>query len=119
MMNRKSPRANFHNYSGGLYFITICTLDHTRYFGNIVDDKMHLSDIGEFTQKSIAEIPTHYPYVEVPLSVVMPNRGRRITVHRLNRLNRRKSTPNGLPRSGWTHHGASLHSPDFHQKSLK
>ena len=33
---RKSPRANFHDYSGGDYFVTICTRDKEHYFGQIV-----------------------------------------------------------------------------------
>lgn len=55
---RKSPRASFHNYSGGIYFITICTNNKIHYFGEITNGKMQLSDIGIFAQKSIGRF-TH------------------------------------------------------------
>lgn len=32
---RKNIRAEFHDYSGGDYFITICTRDKKHYFGEI------------------------------------------------------------------------------------
>lgn len=35
--NRKSPRATWHKYNGGEYFITICTKNRIHYFGEIVD----------------------------------------------------------------------------------
>lgn len=70
---RKSPRADFHDYSGGVYFITICTLEKANYFGSIADNKMTLSEIGRVADDNLASLPQHYPYVEVPLYVVMPN----------------------------------------------
>ena len=70
---RKSPRANFHNYSGGCYFVTICTQDKRHYFGNIIEGEMHLSKIGEYCKSEIEALPKHYQYSEVPLYVIMPN----------------------------------------------
>ena len=70
---RKSPRADFHDYSGGDYFITICTLDKKHYFGSIFNNEMNLSDIGVYCYSQINEIPKHFQYAEVPLFVVMPN----------------------------------------------
>lgn len=71
--NRKSPRAKFHDYSGGNYFVTICTQDKRHYFGRIVDGEMQLSPIGEYCSLQISNLNTHYPYAEVALFVVMPN----------------------------------------------
>ena len=31
----KSARATWHDYSGGVYFVTICTKNHKHYFGEI------------------------------------------------------------------------------------
>ena len=73
MYTRKSPRAKFHNYSGGYYFVTICTKEKKHYFGKIEDDIMHLSAIGSFTEHCLSTLDTHYAYAEVPLWVVMPN----------------------------------------------
>ncbi|MBL6452694.1 MAG: transposase [Porphyromonas sp.] len=71
--NRKSPRASFHDYKDGIYFITICTKDKQHYFGKVQDGVMHLSPIGEFCQQQWEKVPEHYPYATVPLFVVMPN----------------------------------------------
>lgn len=71
--NRKSPRASFHNYSGGIYFITICTSEKRHYFGHISDDEMHLSKIGEYCSKQFYDLSTHYKYAHVNSFVVMPN----------------------------------------------
>lgn len=70
---RKNIRAEFHDYSGGDYFVTICTRGKAHYFGSIYNDEMHLSSIGEFANQAMKTLHTHYFYVEVPLFVVMPN----------------------------------------------
>ena len=70
---RKSPRAEFHDYSGGNYFVTICTRDKKHYFGKIIDGKMHYSELGNVANQKLATLEQHYRYVEVPLYVVMPN----------------------------------------------
>ena len=41
-----SARAQWHNYDGGEYFVTICTRDREHYFGEIAGGKMHLSEMG-------------------------------------------------------------------------
>ena len=71
--NRKSPRADFHNYSGGLYFVTICTDSKIHYFGEVINEEMQYSYIGKFCKQQLEEINSHYPYAEIPLFVVMPN----------------------------------------------
>ena len=71
--DRKSPRASFHDYKAGVYFITICTKDKQHYFGKIQDGIMHLSPIGEFCQEQWKKVSDHNPYATVPLFVVMPN----------------------------------------------
>ena len=68
-----SARATWHDYDGGIYFITICTKYREHDFGEIEDGKMLLSEIGAHTQKCIEGITQHNPYAEIPLYVVMPN----------------------------------------------
>ena len=70
---RKSPRATFHNYSGGDYFVTICTAEREHYFGEVVNGEMQLNSLGKFTDDYLDSLPSHYPYLEIPLHVVMPN----------------------------------------------
>ena len=44
---RKSPRRSDYDYkSSGMYFVTICTADREPYFGNIYNNSMKISEIG-------------------------------------------------------------------------
>lgn len=70
---RKSPRADFHDYSGGDYFVTICTRDKIHFFGEISNGKISYSTIGKYCATQIKQLNLHYPYVDVPMFVVMPN----------------------------------------------
>ena len=70
---RKSPRAKFHDYSGGVYFVTICT-DSMKYdFGRIENATMHFTDLGKQCFSSLSDLERHYSYIEVPVFTVMPN----------------------------------------------
>ena len=72
----KSARANWHDYSGGAYFITVCTKNHEYFFGEITNNggaEMQLSPIGQFLHENIQNVTEHYPYTEIPLFVIMPN----------------------------------------------
>lgn len=55
------------------YFVTICTANRKLFFGNVMDDKMNLSEIGEIADKYWLEIPEHFPFVKLDVHVVMPN----------------------------------------------
>ena len=69
----QTARAPWHNYDGGVYFITLCTKDFKHYFGEITHHIMNLSPIGGIAKECLEAIPNHFPHVEVPLYVVMPN----------------------------------------------
>ena len=69
----KSARATWHDYNGGIYFITICTKNREHSFGEIETGIMQLSEIGKYASKNLQNINIHYPYAEIPLFVVMPN----------------------------------------------
>ena len=69
----KSPRATWHDYNGGRYFVTFCTKNHDLYFGDVVDGRMELSEIGEYALQSIGKISEINDNVAVPEFVVMPN----------------------------------------------
>ena len=76
-----STRAPFHDYSEGMYFVTVCTAGRENYFGEITykdetsmsEPQMQLSEIGQFAYEQFANVQTHYLYAEIPLFVVMPN----------------------------------------------
>ncbi|MBO7124790.1 MAG: hypothetical protein J6V74_02970 [Bacteroidales bacterium] len=70
---RKSPRAQWHNYDGAEYFVTICTRSREHYFGEIKNAAIKLSDIGEYAKQCIEKIEEINKDVQVPLYVVMPN----------------------------------------------
>ena len=57
----------------GYYFVTICTHGHKPWFGEIVDGKMVLSDIGELANKFWRQIHMHFRFTRLNVFVVMPN----------------------------------------------
>ena len=73
-----TARATWHGYDGGTYFVTICTHGREHYFGEIAmnengEPKMNLSKIGNIANECWRSIPQHFPHVQVPLWIVMPN----------------------------------------------
>ncbi len=70
---RKTPRAYWHEYAGGMYFVTVVTHNREHYFGKICDNKMCLSEIGLFLETQIKNISIHHRYAKLVNHVVMPN----------------------------------------------
>ena len=80
-----SARANWHDYNGGVYFVTICTKNREHYFGEIThccrdvarnvstEPQMQLSQIGQYAYDQFMNVKSHYPYAEIPLFVIMPD----------------------------------------------
>jgi len=69
-----SARLPHWDYSqNGYYFITICTYKKNEYFGEIINGKINLSEIGEIAQTCWKEISIHFPFVELDEFVIMPN----------------------------------------------
>ncbi len=52
-MNRKYPRAKWHDYNYGSYFVTVMSKYRHSYFGGIEDGEMRHSEIGEFLSRAI------------------------------------------------------------------
>lgn len=59
--------------SNAMYFVTICTKDRECFFGNIIEDKMILSEIGNTAEKYWLKIPQHFSFVTLHNHIVMPN----------------------------------------------
>jgi len=57
----------------GAYFVTICTKNRASYFGDVVDGRMQLSQIGQLAERFCNEISHHFPYIDLGRYVVMPN----------------------------------------------
>ena len=53
--------------------MTVCTHDKCHYFGKIDDGKMFLSETGKALDEALRGCHEHFPDVEIPLFVVMPN----------------------------------------------
>ncbi|MBQ9465552.1 MAG: hypothetical protein IJU62_01075 [Muribaculaceae bacterium] len=70
---RKSPRAPWHDYGGGIYFVTIVTHNRLPFLGQVRDNIMCLSLEGMITSENLIAIPTMYQFVELYNHVVMPN----------------------------------------------
>lgn len=68
-----SARANWHDYSCGEYFVTICTSEHEHSFGEITNNEMQLTEIGRYAEECVKQIEILHPDISVPLYVIMPN----------------------------------------------
>ncbi len=72
--NRKTIRLQTWDYRwAGSYFITICTHDREHYFGEVVNGKMQLSQVGVIADILWYEIKNRAKNVELGEFVVMPN----------------------------------------------
>jgi REP element-mobilizing transposase RayT len=72
--NRRAIRLQGYDYTqSGAYFVTICTHDRARLFGEVVDGAMALSRAGEIAQARWFALPHHHPNIELDAFVVMPN----------------------------------------------
>ena len=87
-----TSRAEWHDYNGGVYFITICTENRACFFGVVTEgtdtQEIQLSESGIIADRGIREIPKHYPAVNVIQYCVMPNH-----VHILMELQDRDPRP--------------------------
>ena len=69
-----SARLNGYDYSqSAAYFITICTKNRENFFGEIQNQKMAYTEIGEIAKKYWSEIPNHFPFVILGEYVIMPD----------------------------------------------
>jgi len=70
----ESTRLPGWDYAGaGWYFVTLCTMNHACFFGDVVDGKMHLSPIGEIVAEEWQKTPQVRPSVRLDGWVIMPN----------------------------------------------
>jgi len=90
-----STRLRGWNYAKcGWYFVTICTRGKCPWFGDIVNGRMQLSDIGEIVGGFWRGIPKRHPRVTLDTFVIMPNH-----VHGIVVINRTPTVETPLPPS--------------------
>ena len=71
---RHSIRMKEYDYSSpGAYFVTVVTNSHKCIFGKLIDNEMHLYDLGKIAQECWLQLPDHFFDIEVEPFVVMPN----------------------------------------------
>ncbi len=71
---RKSIRLSEYDYSQpGYYFITICTHQRQNLFGQIIEGKMYLNELGKIIGNQWHNIPKRFDNVQIEKFVIMPN----------------------------------------------
>lgn len=71
---RKLNRLKQYNYSSiGWYFLTLCTHNQKKLFGDIIAGCLVLSQLGKVVEKCVVNIPKFYPHIQVDSYVIMPN----------------------------------------------
>jgi REP element-mobilizing transposase RayT len=72
--SRKTLRLPFYNYSNaGFYFITICTQNRMKYFGDIEGGKLNLNYAGEMVEQLWADTSSRFNTIVLHEFIVMPN----------------------------------------------
>ena len=72
--HRHSTRLREWDYSWPWwYYVTICAYERRCIFGEVINDKMRLNDIGEIVREEWMKTPTIRPEIELDGFVVMPN----------------------------------------------
>jgi putative transposase len=72
--DRKQFRLPHYNYaSTNLYFVTICSRNRECLFGEVIEGKMILSEMGRCVEDSLLMIPVVTDYATIDEFVVMPN----------------------------------------------
>lgn len=72
--HRHSIRLSGYDYSQpGIYFVTFCCYEKQCFFGEIENQRMSLSPIGQIAKKCWLAIPEHFPDVKLDKYVIMPN----------------------------------------------
>ncbi len=70
----KQYRLPGYDYSRpGFYFITICTKDREEFFGEIINNEMVLSKIGEIVQFYWLELVESFENINLDEFIIMPN----------------------------------------------
>ena len=71
---RKNIRLKYYdNSEEGMYFITICTRNRIKLFGEIETKEIKLTKVGKIVEKSIINLEKIYNNITIDEYIVMPN----------------------------------------------
>ena len=72
--HRRSIRLKGYDYAqAGRYFVTFCVKDREHFFGEIIENEMHLNDAGIMIERWFLELENKFPKIQCHEYVVMPN----------------------------------------------
>ena len=72
--NRQSIRLRDFDYGGaGAFFVTLCAWRRECLFGDVVDGRVRLNELGLVVRDCWTAVPQHFPHVELDEFVIMPN----------------------------------------------
>ena len=72
--NRRSIRLKGHDYSAvGAYYLTMCTNERERLFGEIINGEMQLNQYGKIVLLTWNDLINHVANIELGEFVIMPN----------------------------------------------
>ena len=72
--SRRSPRKPGYDYAApGVYFVTLCTSQRKRIFGEIQDDRVNLSPLGQVADHYWRQLPSYFDHLALDEWIVMPN----------------------------------------------
>ena len=111
--HRCSIRLKNYDYSQpGAYFVTICVHCRVCLFGEIINGKMQLNEVGQIVVECFKEIPQHFRNVEHDVFVVMPNHIHGILfITPATHACRHAGPKTQLPiETSWARHASPLHS---------
>lgn len=104
LKQRKNLRLQSFDYSSAkYYFVTICTKNRARLFGQIVGNgldrsaAMELSSLGKTAEKMLLEVPVHFTSTALDAYVIMPNHIHYILAIGCNELSERSRPFPTLP----------------------
>jgi len=71
---RKQLRLKEYDYhQNGLYFVTICSQNRFKYFGDIIDKRLLLNSAGEKINNIWLEMTDRFTSFQIHQSIIMPN----------------------------------------------
>ncbi|MFH1062156.1 MAG: transposase [Candidatus Omnitrophota bacterium] len=71
---RKQIRLKNYDYSQpGYYYITICIDNRECIFGDIIDNRIYLNNVGKMVDQTLRTLPEYYQNITIDNYIVMPN----------------------------------------------
>ena len=93
-IRKQSLRLEGYDYSlEGAYFVTIVTRERVNLFGDVVNETIQLSPLGELLEQCWYAIPLHFPSIELGSFIIMPNNVHGIIIIKDQTVGARHASP--------------------------